>query len=111
MSEQGPSDEPRMVSCPAEAKEVFGGEKAIDGESIPVPTLDEAIEHAEQVAFMLKDDNHGCAEEHERLADWLKELRHLRLQNAGLLKRIQEMRADWLNESGGAGSREDKDQG
>lgn len=84
-----------MVSCPAEAKEVFSGEKAIDGEGIQVPTLDDAIDHAEQVAFMLKDDNPGCAAEHERLADWLKELRHLRLQNSGLIKRVESLQKEF----------------
>lgn len=95
MAERGPEDQVMMVSCPAEAKEVFSGEKAIDGEGVPVPTLDDAIDHAEQVAFMLKDDNPGCAAEHERLAGWLKELRHLRLQNSGLIRRVEDLQREF----------------
>jgi len=41
-------------------------------------TIDEAIKHAEEVASRLFDDNIHCikcAEEHEQLAGWLKELK------------------------------------
>lgn len=53
-------------------------------------TLDEAIKHAEEVAEkqeMLcticvsedaRKDKKRCAEEHRQLAEWLKELKHLR---------------------------------
>ena len=39
-------------------------------------TLDEAIRHAEEKAC----GNTGCAEEHRQLAEWLKELKELRVQ-------------------------------
>ena len=38
-------------------------------------TLDEAIEHAEEVADSKCD---SCGAEHRQLADWLKELKDLR---------------------------------
>ena len=50
-------------------------------------TLDEAIKHAEEVAERLEnshkrdwmcEDDERCAEEHRRLADWLKELKAYR---------------------------------
>ena len=42
-------------------------------------TLDEAIEHCETAIVSLKQRGcEGCAEDHEQLATWLKELRELR---------------------------------
>lgn len=58
-------------------------------------TLDEAIKHAEEVAeqneWFEKNylENKGCkecAEEHRQLAEWLKELKHLREQVSNLEK-------------------------
>jgi hypothetical protein len=54
-------------------------------------TLEEAIEHCEEVAYkneckMTSDDGYTdasmkrCAEEHRQLAEWLKELKQLREQ-------------------------------
>lgn len=53
-------------------------------------TLDEAIEHANQVADSYKDTVPACkcAHEHRQLADWLTELKVLRDENARLLERI-----------------------
>ena len=39
-------------------------------------TLDEAIDHAENVADRVQCQ--ACADEHRQLAAWLKELRHRR---------------------------------
>lgn len=44
-------------------------------------TLDEAIEHAERCASEACGE---CANEHERLAEWLKELKRLKAENAKL---------------------------
>lgn len=41
-------------------------------------TLDEAIEHCEEVAEETECKN--CAKEHRQLANWLKELKQLRKQ-------------------------------
>ena len=41
-------------------------------------TLDEAIEHCEEVAKIVCDE---CAEEHMQLAEWLRELKKLREQS------------------------------
>ena len=38
-------------------------------------TLDEAIQHCEEVA---NRDCSQCSKDHEQLADWLKELKELR---------------------------------
>lgn len=90
--EKGPEDEPRLVSCPAEVKEVFGGEKPIDGEGVPVPTLDDAIEHARQVATMLEDENPACAAQHTQLAEWLGELKYRRQEVSGLVGSLDKLR-------------------
>ena len=48
-------------------------------------TIDEAIKHAEEVASRLFDDRVHCikcAEEHQQLAEWLKELKQLREQES-----------------------------
>lgn len=43
-------------------------------------TIDEAIQHCEEVAngMTAQGDCKECAEEHRQLAEWLKELKHLR---------------------------------
>ena len=48
-------------------------------------TLDEAIEHASEVA----DGCGECAEEHEQLAEWLRELRLARMK-VDLLKTLRD---------------------
>ena len=57
-------------------------------------TLDEAIEHAKEVAC----DDGPCTTEHAQLADWLSELKMLRTENeslrnnnAGLSKVVRDM--------------------
>ena len=45
-------------------------------------TLNEAIRHAEEKAC----GNTGCAEEHRQLAEWLKELKELRVQMSMCVK-------------------------
>jgi len=49
-------------------------------------TLDEAIEHAEQVAYARdycrEHPKCACAVEHRQLAEWLKELKALRERDA-----------------------------
>lgn len=42
-------------------------------------TLDEAIKHCEDVAEDRCGCSEDCVEEHRQLAEWLKELRRLRL--------------------------------
>ena len=64
-------------------------------------TLDEAIEHANQVADSYKDTAPACecAREHRQLAEWLRELRELRqlrIENAKLREGIS---AAWRNKS------------
>lgn len=61
-------------------------------------TLDEAIEHANQVADSYKDTAPACkcACEHRQLAEWLRELRQLRIENAKLREGIN---AAWRNKS------------
>lgn len=61
-------------------------------------TLDEAIEHANQVADSYKDTAPACkcAREHRQLAEWLRELRQLRIENAKLREGIN---AAWRNKS------------
>lgn len=44
-------------------------------------TLDEAIAHAEEVATTICDK---CAKEHRQLAEWLRELKRLKAENAKL---------------------------
>lgn len=44
-------------------------------------TLEEAIAHSEEVATTRCGE---CANEHEQLAEWLRELRHLKAENAKL---------------------------
>ena len=45
-------------------------------------TLDEAIEHCDEAVVKLTEKGCiGCAEDHEQLATWLKELRELRKIN------------------------------
>ncbi len=44
-------------------------------------TLDEAIEHAELVANNCEGE---CSEEHRQLAEWLRELKRLKAENAQL---------------------------
>ena len=45
-------------------------------------TLDEAIEHCETAVTVLRQrGREGCAEDHEQLATWLRELRELRKIN------------------------------
>ncbi|WP_279325789.1 hypothetical protein [Clostridium thermobutyricum] len=41
-------------------------------------TLDEAIEHCEEISKIKCDK---CGREHKQLADWLKELKNLRIQS------------------------------
>jgi len=90
--EKGPKDEPRLVSCPAEVKEAFGGEKSIDGEGVPIPTLDDAIEHARQVATVLEDESPACAAQHTQLAEWLEELKYRRQEVSGLVGSLDNLR-------------------
>ena len=45
-------------------------------------TLDEAIEHCEEVA---KSKCNTCGEDHKQLAEWLKELKQRRKEDSGLL--------------------------
>jgi len=52
-------------------------------------TLDEAIEHAELRA---KEACGECAEEHEQLAEWLRELKKLKAQNEWLRKECTSLR-------------------
>ena len=56
-------------------------------------TLDEAIEHASQVADSYKDIAPACkcAHEHRQLADWLTELKALRAENAKLRELCADM--------------------
>ena len=42
-------------------------------------TLDEAIEHAEEVANRECKRGSACGEEHRQLVEWLRELRDYRL--------------------------------
>lgn len=57
-------------------------------------TLDEAIEHAAQIADSYKDTvpDCKCAKEHRQLADWLTELKMLRTENAKLQDLVRGMR-------------------
>lgn len=63
-------------------------------------TLDEAIEHARQVSLDKADESlncdNECAREHWQLAEWLRELRQLRIENAKLREGIN---AAWRNKS------------
>jgi hypothetical protein len=45
-------------------------------------TLDEAIEHCEEVA---KSSCSACGEDHKQLAEWLKELKRRRQEDSGTL--------------------------
>ena len=54
-------------------------------------TLDEAIEHAEEVATTRCGE---CAEEHMQLAEWLRELKRLKAQNAQMSEVIGQMAHD-----------------
>lgn len=49
-------------------------------------TLEEAIEHCEQKAC----GNRECAKEHRQLADWLKELQAIKMNNINNCKEIEE---------------------
>lgn len=50
-------------------------------------TIDEAIEHAEEKAC----GNGQCAKDHAQLADWLNELKLLRVENAKLRELVRQM--------------------
>lgn len=54
-------------------------------------TLDEAIEHAEEVATTRCGE---CAEEHMQLAEWLRELKRLKAQTAQMGEVIGQMAHD-----------------
>jgi len=63
-------------------------------------TIDEAIKHAEEVASRLFDDRVHCikcAEEHQQLAAWLKELKQLKEKEPKIGHWIKEksMYYDW----------------
>ena len=51
-------------------------------------TLDEAINHASEVAG--SSVCHSCAAEHKQLAEWLKELKHLRTARDELASSLNE---------------------
>lgn len=52
-------------------------------------TLDEAIKHAEKVAE--KQEKFGkCAEEHQQLVEWMKELRVLRIREKNEVVRCED---------------------
>ena len=50
-------------------------------------TIDEAIEHAEEKAR----SNGQCAKDHAQLADWLNELKLLRVESAKLRELVRQM--------------------
>ena len=47
-------------------------------------TLDEAINHAEEVYEKLKDYCPDCANEHKQLAEWLKDYENIKSKQADL---------------------------
>ena len=53
-------------------------------------TLNEAIEHAEEVAHTCDDSQ--CAADHIQLAEWLRELKRLKVQNKWLRKEYTSLR-------------------
>ena len=55
-------------------------------------TLDEAIDHAKEVA---KSKCDKCGEEHKQLAEWLEELkRYRKLRTAEELEKAEEMKGE-----------------
>lgn len=54
-------------------------------------TLDDAIEHCQEIAK--SGCNSGCAENHQRLAEWLQELLLLRKENDLLAEQLQAAKA------------------
>ena len=65
-------------------------------------TLDEAIEHAQEIADKSCDQ---CAEDHRQLTEWLKELKKLRRLGwhpASKLPNMGEEVVTWVNHKDGA---------
>ena len=62
-------------------------------------TLDEAINHCEEVALSCENNNRECALEHVQLMQWLKELRVLRqLVKPEYLRAITGLQQSWGKE-------------
>ena len=62
-------------------------------------TLDEAINHCEEVALSCENNNRECALEHAQLMQWLKELRVLRqLVKPEYLRAITGLQQSWSKE-------------
>ena len=62
-------------------------------------TLNEAIQHCEEVALSCAKDNRKCALEHVQLMQWLKELRALRkLVKPEYLREISGIQKTWGKE-------------
>lgn len=54
-------------------------------------SLNEAIEHAESIAL----EGGCCAGDHEQLATWLTELKHLRTRARGLFERLESLQKEF----------------
>lgn len=75
--------------------------------------LNEAIAHARRVAEGCGADNPGCAYQHDKLAEWLEELK--RYKELGTIERLRELAQADLEEWNGmdvpdiyAGNKTDK---